>query len=99
MFDVAVKLESIENARNTYETTHDWRVIFTSPPSPDGMSLAEMKKYGIGAIAVPGTKTIVKKVGKNKHSIEISPDYVNKECNYYAHNPIIIVKKEGKGMA
>jgi len=93
MFDVAVKLESIENARNTYETTHDWRVIFTSPPSPEGMSLAEMKEYGIGAIAVPGTKTIVKKVGKNKHSIEISPDYVNKECNYYAHNPIIIVKK------
>ena len=47
MFDVAVKLESIENARNTYENAHNWRVIFTSPPSPEGMSLAEMKEYGI----------------------------------------------------
>ena len=69
MFDVAVKLESIENARNTYETTHDWRVIFTSPPSPEGMSLAEMKEYGI----------------------ECAP------YGTYAHNPIIIVKKEGMG--
>ena len=70
MFDVAVKLESIENARNTYETTHDWRVVFTSPPSPDKMSLEEMKKYGI----------------------EYDPPY-----GTYAHNPIIIVKKEGMG--
>ncbi len=69
MFDVAVKLESIENARNTYETTHDWRVIFTSPPSPEGMSLAEMKEYGI----------------------ECAP------YGTYAHNPIIVVKKEGMG--
>jgi len=70
MFDVAVKLESIENARNTYETTHDWRVIFTSPPSPEGMSLAEMKEYGIE---------------------------VGYSCSYQAHNPIIVVKKEGMG--
>ena len=69
MFDVAVKLESIENARNTYETNHDWRVIFTSPPSPEGMSLAEMKEYGI----------------------ECAP------YGTYAHNPIIVVKKEGMG--
>jgi len=71
MFDVAVKLESIENARNTYETTHDWRVIFTSPPSPEGMSLAEMKEYGI----------------------EVGYYY----CSYYAHIPVIVVKKEGMG--
>jgi len=44
------------------------------------MSLAEMKEYGIGAIAVPGTKTIVKKVGKNKHSIEISPEDIPRLC-------------------
>jgi len=71
MFDVTVKLESIENARNTYETTHDWRVIFTSPPSPEGMSLAEMKEYGI----------------------EVGYYY----CSYYAHIPVIVVKKEGMG--
>ena len=70
MFDVTVKLDSIENARNTYENNHDWRVVFTSPPSPEGMSLAEMKKYGI----------------------ECDP-----LCGTYAHNPIIVVKKEGMG--
>ena len=70
MFDVTVKLDSIENARNTYENNHDWRVVFTSPPSPVGMSLAEMKKYGI----------------------ECDP-----LCGTYAHNPIIVVKKEGMG--
>lgn len=73
MFDVAVKFQSIENARDTYEKDHDWRIIFTSPPSPYEISDADMKKYDIGAIVVPGTKT----------------------CNYHAHNPIIIIKKDG----
>lgn len=74
MFDVAVKFQSIENARATYEKDHDWRIIFTSPPSPYEISGADMKKYGIGAIAV-GTKT----------------------CNYHAHNPIVMIKKDGWG--
>ena len=72
MFDVAVKFRSIENARDTYEKDHDWRIIFTSPPAPYEISGADMKKYDIGAIVVPGTKT----------------------CNYHAHNPIVIIKKD-----
>lgn len=65
VFDVDVKLESIENARNTYETSHNWRVIISSPPSPRGLSDAEMKKYGIECTwygtYTHGPVTIVKK--------------------------------------
>ena len=82
MFDVNVKFENIEDARNIDEINHYWRVVLTSPPNPQNLSVAQMKEYGID-----GYEAI--------HYISFDNDTSPLlTCSYFHNSGIILLKEE-----
>ena len=82
VFDLNVKFENIENARNIDETNHYWRVIITSLPDPQKLSVAQMKEYGISGYEAT-------------HYISINGDASSLlSCSYFHNSGMILVKED-----
>jgi hypothetical protein len=82
VFDINLDFISIENARNTGKTNHNWRVIITSTPDPEKLSLEQMKKYGISGYEAT-------------HHISYDGNtYSDMTCSYFQNSGVILVKQE-----
>ena len=53
----------VENAWDAWAVEHSWTPTINSPPNPDGMSVAEMRKYGIEEIPVSKIKKRADELG------------------------------------
>jgi len=82
VFDVNIKFENIEDARNIDATNHYWRVIITSPPDPEKLSVEQMKEYGIDGYEAT-------------HHISINGDARSQlSCTYTHNSGMILVKQD-----
>ena len=61
----------VENAWDAWAVEHSWTPTINSPPNPDGMSVAEMRKYGIEEIPVSKIKKRADELGLSECSEQI----------------------------
>jgi len=82
VFDVNLDFINIENARNTEKTNHNWRVIITSTPDPEKLSVEQMKEYGISGYEAT-------------HYISYDGNaYSDMTCSYTQNSGMILVKQD-----
>jgi len=82
VFDVNLNFENIEKGRNIDETNHYWRVIITSPPDPQKLSVEQMKEYGISGYEAT-------------HYISYDDNaYSEMTCSYFHNSGMILVKED-----
>jgi|LGVF01.1.fsa_nt_gb hypothetical protein len=82
VFDMNLHFINIENARNTEKTNHNWRVIITSTPDPEKLSVEQMKEYGISGFEAT-------------HYISYDGNtYSDMTCSYFHNSGVILAKQE-----
>lgn len=82
VFDMNLHFINIENARNTEKTNHNWRVIITSTPDPEKLSVEQMKKHGISGFEA------------THHISYDGTTYSEMSCTYTQSSGVILVKQE-----
>jgi hypothetical protein len=82
VFDMNLNFINIENARNTEKTSHNWRVIITSTPDPEKLSVEQMKEYGISGFEA------------THHISYDGTTYSEMSCTYFHNSGVILVKQE-----